>query len=176
MGFAENLRQIRKKKGLSQEELAELAEVSRQAVSKWEQGEGYPETEKLLLLASVLGTSLDSLMTGQIPGPQAKSITGTLVITSPHEHVVAACHKVASSQILKGGKNAPKFGLFGISAGGSVFWGEATTFLGWYADQESLSQEIQGIHRALTQGEGAYTLRHSVKVQRKWLGLKITAE
>lgn len=38
MGFAENLKKIRKERGLSQEELAELLKVSRQAVSKWEQG------------------------------------------------------------------------------------------------------------------------------------------
>ena len=38
MSFAENLKQLRKEKHLSQEELAELMEVSRQAVSKWESG------------------------------------------------------------------------------------------------------------------------------------------
>ncbi len=38
MAFAENLRQIRKERGLSQEALGELMDVSRQAVSKWEQG------------------------------------------------------------------------------------------------------------------------------------------
>lgn len=38
MGFAENLKQIRKEMHLSQEELAEILDVSRQAVSKWEQG------------------------------------------------------------------------------------------------------------------------------------------
>lgn len=38
MGFAENIRAVRKQKGISQEELAELSGVSRQAVSKWEQG------------------------------------------------------------------------------------------------------------------------------------------
>ena len=42
MGFAENLRELRKERGLSQEDLAELLDVSRQAVSKWEQGMGYP--------------------------------------------------------------------------------------------------------------------------------------
>ena len=42
MSFGENLKQIRKERGLTQENLAELMEVSRQAVSKWEQGEGYP--------------------------------------------------------------------------------------------------------------------------------------
>ena len=38
MSFAENLKQVRKERNLSQEELAEILDVSRQAVSKWEQG------------------------------------------------------------------------------------------------------------------------------------------
>lgn len=62
MSFAENLKQVRKEKNLSQEELAEILDVSRQAVSKWEQGIGYPEVEKLLLMANRLNISLDSLM------------------------------------------------------------------------------------------------------------------
>ena len=62
MSFAESLKQIRKEKGLSQEDLAELLDVSRQAVSKWEQRAGYPEVEKLLLLSNRLNISLDSLM------------------------------------------------------------------------------------------------------------------
>lgn len=62
MSFAENLKQIRKEKNISQEKLAELLDVSRQAVSKWEQGIGYPEVEKLLLLSKELDISLDSLM------------------------------------------------------------------------------------------------------------------
>ena len=59
MGFSDNLRQIRREQRLSQEELAERLKVSRQAVSKWEQGNGYPEVEKLLLLSEVLSVSLD---------------------------------------------------------------------------------------------------------------------
>ena len=62
MSFADNLKQIRKEHNLSQEEMAELLNVSRQAVSKWEQGVGYPEVEKLLELSSKLDISLDQLM------------------------------------------------------------------------------------------------------------------
>ena len=51
MSFSENLKQIKRAYHLSQEELAELLDVSRQAVSKWEQCQGYPEVEKLLLLS-----------------------------------------------------------------------------------------------------------------------------
>ena len=68
MSFAERLKQIRKEKGLSQEDLAELLDVSRQAVSKWEQGAGYPEVEKLLVLSNRLNISLDSLMAAEIAG------------------------------------------------------------------------------------------------------------
>ena len=50
MSFGENLQLIRKKNQLSQEGLAEMLGVSRQAVSKWELGEGYPEVDKRIRL------------------------------------------------------------------------------------------------------------------------------
>ena len=62
MSFAENLKLIRKEKGITQEDLAEMLQVSRQAVSKWEAGTGYPETDKLLIIARELNVSLDYLM------------------------------------------------------------------------------------------------------------------
>lgn len=62
MAFGEKLRGLRRKRGLSQEELAAQLEVSRQAVSKWESGQGYPETDKLLRLSALLGCSLDYLL------------------------------------------------------------------------------------------------------------------
>lgn len=52
MAFADNLKQMRKKKGISQEELAQLLNVSRQAVSKWEQGIGYPSRKIINLIKS----------------------------------------------------------------------------------------------------------------------------
>lgn len=62
MSFGDKLQNLRKTKGLSQEELAEKCDVSRQAVSKWETGLGYPETEKLLVLCEILETNLDYLL------------------------------------------------------------------------------------------------------------------
>lgn len=61
MSFADNLKYIRKKQDITQEQLAEMLSVSRQAISKWESGFGYPETEKLLILAKELNISLDYL-------------------------------------------------------------------------------------------------------------------
>ena len=61
MSFAENLKYIRKKHNITQEQLADILSVSRQAISKWESGFGYPETEKLLIISKELDVSLDFL-------------------------------------------------------------------------------------------------------------------
>jgi len=62
MTFAEKLYQLRKQKGLSQEQLADELGVSRQAISKWEGGACLPETEKLAQLSDFLGVSIDYLL------------------------------------------------------------------------------------------------------------------
>lgn len=61
MNFSEQLLALRRMKGLSQEELAEQVGVSRQAVSKWENGETAPDLQKLLALSETLEVSLDYL-------------------------------------------------------------------------------------------------------------------
>ena len=179
MSFADNLKQLRKEKQLSQEELAEILDVSRQAVSKWEQGIGYPEVEKLLLLSSKLSVSLDSLMETEIAqnsNTQKQNVTGTITITSPIERVIATCHKVVSSQKMSGGKSSPQYALFGKSEGKGMFGEEPTTFLGWYATEEDISKEIMEIHDALVNGDTTYTLQYSVRTKKRFLGMKIEME
>jgi len=56
------IQQLRKEKGISQEALAEMLGVSRQAVSKWESGQTFPETDKLIALSDIFGVTLDSLL------------------------------------------------------------------------------------------------------------------
>ena len=179
MSFSENLKQIRRENHLSQEELAELLDVSRQAVSKWEQGQGYPEVEKLLLLSSKLNISLDALMSVEMncdAGVKNENISGSIVITSPHENVIANCYKVLTTGKIRGGKNSPQYILFGVDRGGSSFWGEPTTFLGWYASEEQISKEIAEINRAISQGIPTYTLQYSAKTERRWASVKIVEE
>lgn len=176
MGFSENLKKIRESRRLSQEELAELLGVSRQAVSKWEQGMGYPEVEKLLLLSHKLNISLDELMFSEISsGTRADEakVTGTIVITSPHENIIATCYKIMTSRKMRGGKNAPKYALFGIGKAGSSFLGEPTTFLGWYADQKLLSKELEQIREAIVNGVAVYTLQYSAKTRRRLASVQI---
>lgn len=62
MYFYGNLRYLRKRDGVTQEDLAEQICVSRQSVSKWETGEAYPETDKLILLCDFFGVSLDDML------------------------------------------------------------------------------------------------------------------
>ncbi|MBQ7362986.1 MAG: helix-turn-helix transcriptional regulator [Clostridia bacterium] len=60
--FGDNLYTLRKRAGMSQEEFAERLGVSRQAVSKWERCEAYPDTENLIAIAKLFGVSLDELV------------------------------------------------------------------------------------------------------------------
>lgn len=62
MKFAYKLQELRKGCGMSQEEFAELLGVSRQSVSKWESGKGYPEIDKLIFISNYFNTSLDLLL------------------------------------------------------------------------------------------------------------------
>ena len=62
MAFASKLQQIRQENGISQEAFAELLGVSRQSVSKWERGRGYPEIDKLIFISEHFNISLDELL------------------------------------------------------------------------------------------------------------------
>ena len=62
MTLGEKIKAQRKRNGLSQEKLAELAGVSRQAVTKWENGQSAPSTENLFRLAEIFGTTVDLLL------------------------------------------------------------------------------------------------------------------
>lgn len=62
MTFGEKIQKLRKEAGLSQEELSYQLEVSRQAISKWERDNGYPETEKIVRMSKLFNVSLDYLL------------------------------------------------------------------------------------------------------------------
>ena len=64
MSLGENIYRLRSEKGMSQSELAEALNVSRQSISKWETDGSVPELDKLLSLSSLFGISLDELVKG----------------------------------------------------------------------------------------------------------------
>lgn len=65
MEFHEKLQELRKRKGLTQEELSEALFVSRTAVSKWESGRGFPSIDSLKAISSYFSVSLDELLSGE---------------------------------------------------------------------------------------------------------------
>ena len=67
MNFCDKLVQLRRERGLSQEQLAEILHVTRQSVSKWEAGNATPELAKLIALADIFGVSLDYLARPEQP-------------------------------------------------------------------------------------------------------------
>lgn len=67
MEFSNRLYQLRKQKGMSQEELANRLNVSRQTVSKWEVGDSTPDMEKLVAISDLFEVSLDQLVMGKEP-------------------------------------------------------------------------------------------------------------
>ena len=66
MKFGDKLILLRKKKGLSQEELAEKLGVSRQSVSKWESNNTYPETDKIVQICNIFECSMDDLINDKV--------------------------------------------------------------------------------------------------------------
>ena len=62
MTTGEKIAALRKEKGITQEQMAEMLNVSRQSVSRWEMDAAFPETEKLVRLGKILGCSIDFLL------------------------------------------------------------------------------------------------------------------
>lgn len=62
MSLGNKLAEARRAQNLTQEQLAEKLEVTRQAVSRWESGAAYPETDKIVRMAQILGVSCDYLL------------------------------------------------------------------------------------------------------------------
>lgn len=72
--LSENIKSIRKAKGLTQEELAVKLNVVRQTISKWEQGLSVPDSELLLALSDALETPVSALLGEATPEPEADDL------------------------------------------------------------------------------------------------------
>ena len=94
MAFSEELYALRKQKGLSQEQLAETLDVSRQAISKWENGTAMPETETLIALSRYFGVSIDALVGNT---PTEKGNTSPAVSSSRTARIVGLVLLIAGA-------------------------------------------------------------------------------
>lgn len=101
MDFNNRLYQLRKQKGLSQEELANRLNVSRQTVSKWEVGDSTPDMEKLIAISDLFDVSLDKLVMGKEDEPQNPTTTKSELVTVLNEKVLTSNNKKKAKSVLK---------------------------------------------------------------------------
>ena len=100
MNIGERIMALRKEKSISQMELAKRLNVSRQAVSKWEQGVSSPDTERLIQLAEILGTEVEYLATGTHPEPGS-------VVLNIVETVERVEEKIVVKEVIRHVKRKP---------------------------------------------------------------------
>lgn len=94
--FKDNLIMLRNLHGYSQEQVAEIVNISRQAYAKWEKGETVPDIERCAKLAEVYGTTIDAMMSFNPedqkmkvpPAPKGKFIWGTVVLNERGQIVI----------------------------------------------------------------------------------------
>ena len=79
MDISERLQDLRKKEGYSQEQVAEMLGLSRQAISKWESGQGKPEIDNIIKLTEIYQVSADYILLGtekvSVPVPEKKKLS-----------------------------------------------------------------------------------------------------
>ena len=95
----ENVKAIRKSKGLSQQELAVKLNVVRQTISKWEQGLSVPDSDMLISLSEALATPVSTLLGENVTEPEAddlKAISAKLEVKTLHWLLIALCAGIAA--------------------------------------------------------------------------------
>lgn len=114
MSFGEQLQAVRRRSGLTQEQFAEELKVSRQAVSKWESGRGYPEVEKILYICSRYAVTPNELFAFEVPPADAAPDT---VPPQPAAQVQGTTLKKATSAFYTNLSPKNKWLALGVVAG-----------------------------------------------------------
>lgn len=127
MNFKENLKKLRKEKNISQEQLAEKLNISRQAISKWKSGKAYPDMDNLILLRDIFNVSLDELIVNE-KADKEKSINQEEYVSSDNKDSYDEEDEDEDSvNLMLGGF------IIGTGVGvitGNFMWGTAGTFIG----------------------------------------------
>ena len=98
MSIGERITHLRKQRNMSHGDLAKVMDVTRQAVSKWENDLTSPDTIKLIQLADVLDTQVEYLATGRIPADEQPPIVVNMVKT---EEKIVEVEKVVEKPVIK---------------------------------------------------------------------------
>lgn len=94
MRFNEKLQYLRREKKLSQEQLADMLDVTRQSVSKWESGTTYPEMDKLIMLCKIFKCSLDDLTNDEVTDINVeKKVSNTFSLNNILDNILGLIKK-----------------------------------------------------------------------------------
>ncbi|MER0283020.1 helix-turn-helix transcriptional regulator [Clostridioides difficile] len=127
MNFGENLKRLRKERNLSQEQLSEMLNVSRQAISKWESNKTYPDIENLMLLRNIFNIVLDDLLFDENKDKIEYVINSSKLPTNSTNYDEDESEDELSDNFMIGGF------IIGISIGfitDNFMWGIAGSFIG----------------------------------------------
>ncbi|HJF34480.1 MAG TPA: helix-turn-helix domain-containing protein, partial [Clostridium perfringens] len=129
LGFNNKLKELRKEKNISQEQLAKELNISRQAISKWESGKAYPDIDNLILLRKIFGVSLDELIMEEEEKVEENNSKQELIESSEKgifEDIDSEAEEFSVNLILGGF-------IIGIGIGfvtENFMWGTAGAFIG----------------------------------------------
>ena len=101
MEFHNKLYHLRKQKGLSQEELANRLNVSRQTISKWEVGDSTPDMEKLIAISDMFQISLDELVMDKVQTQTGETPYKAEIVNELKEKVLTYENKKKAKKVLK---------------------------------------------------------------------------
>lgn len=188
MSISEKIQQLRKSRGLSQEQLAEKLDISRQAVSKWESGTSTPDIEKIVLMSELFEVSTDYLIKGEETSKsnetvqQSVHLQSKLYIIDINKRKLSTFEEFTIEMI--GADNngeatlitgltkpnakvrVPVCALYGISKG--ILGMNKQTLLGLYASVEDAKLELSCISKA-SETDTVYELKYAARMQ----GLRI---
>lgn len=120
MTFGDKLSRLRKENNYTQEQLADILGVSRQAISKWESGITYPETEKLIRMSELFECTVDYLLKDRIESPQSEAKDSAALVFKNFLRERKSEKTVRGMPLWHIGKNAKGFVAVGLKARGVV--------------------------------------------------------
>ena len=163
--FKDNLITLRKRAGLSQEQLANILGVSRQSVSKYELGTAEPDLARLAELKTFFHVTYDELL-GDDCQPGLKPTTtanGWLTIQSAVTGKMAQMSDFKVEVTSGPGHKKVQAVLIGYSATVGTFWGKYPFMLGYYATKQGADKELNAIQWAIQQGTVTYELQYCLR-------------
>ena len=183
MNISEKIQQLRKSRGLSQEQLAEKLDVSRQAVSKWESGVSNPDSEKIVLISELFNVSTDYLLKEGIADVSCGTsvpcvkVLKKLYIIDVNKRKISGFDEFVIEMICTGKTEAtlitgtgksdvkvkvPVCVLSGITKG--IFGISKHIKLGYYASFEDAEKELNEISNVSAE-QTVYELKYAAKME-----------